>query len=239
MNVLWLSRDVDYENLYMLYSFISSSNRSWDFKLILDKVQEVGKEFFSLPMEEKQKCLRAACDGKGFGSDVVISKQQVLDWNNRLFLMVWKIREGIFGQKVVMILETLIENRKRIRSVMYVVFKATTRSLKLEENVFLKHFGEEAVMQVRFNFYPPCPRSDNVLGLKPHSDKSGLTVLLQDQEVEGLQLFEDGVWSRVPTIPHALVVNHGDQMEDYLFTSSTMAEVPTIWIYMNYGTRRI
>lgn len=68
-------------------------------------------------------------------------------------------------------------------------------------------------MQARFNFYPPCPRSDKVLGLKPHSDKSGITVLLQDQEVEGLQLFKDNVWSRVPTIPHAVIVNLGDQME--------------------------
>ena len=107
--------------------------------------------------------------------------------------------------------ETLIEYTQRI--MMDVVFKATARSLKLEDNVFLKHFGEEALMQARFNFYPPCPRSDNVLGLKPHSDKSGLTMLLQDQEVEGLQLFKDGVWSRVPTIPHALVVGLGDQME--------------------------
>lgn len=109
--------------------------------------------------------------------------------------------------------ETLIEYTKKIRAVMDVVFKAAARSLKLEENVFLKHFGEKTVMQARFNFYPPCPRSDKVLGLKPHSDKSGITVLLQDQEVEGLQLFKDNVWSRVPTIPHALIVNLGDQME--------------------------
>ena len=38
-------------------------------------------------------------------------------------------------------------------------------------------------------------------------------MLLQDKEVEGLQVFKDNQWSRVPTIPHALVVNLGDQME--------------------------
>ncbi|EXB85441.1 Protein SRG1 [Morus notabilis] len=182
----------------------------------LDKVREAGKEFFSLPMEEKQKCLRAACEGEGFGSDVVVSKQQVLDWCNRLFLMVFpedKRRLNLWPETPNDFGETLIEYTMKIRSVMDVVFKATARSLKLEEDVFLKHFGEKTVMQARFNYYPPCPRSDMVLGLKPHSDKSGITVLLPDQEVEGLQIFKNNEWSRVPTIPHALIVNLGDQME--------------------------
>ena len=96
---------------------------------------------------------------------------------------------------------------------MDVVFEATAKALKLEDDVFLKHFGERSVMQARFNFYPPCPRTDKVLGLKPHSDKSSITVLLQDKEVEGLQIFKDNQWFRVPAIPHALIVNLGDQME--------------------------
>ncbi|POO01324.1 Oxoglutarate/iron-dependent dioxygenase [Trema orientale] len=182
----------------------------------LDKVREMGEEFFSLPMEEKQKCSRAASDREGFGSDVVVSKEQVLDWCNRLSLRVfpedgrrlnlWPENPNDFG-------ETLMEYSKKIRSVMEVVLEAIARSLGLEEDVFLKHFGDKAMMQARFNFYPPCPRTDKVLGIKPHSDKSGLTVLLQDKEVEGLQVFKDNQWSRVPTIPHALLINLGDQME--------------------------
>lgn len=54
----------------------------------LDKVRDLGKEFFSLPLEEKQKCFRIAGEGEGFGSDVVVSEKQTLDWSNRLFLMV-------------------------------------------------------------------------------------------------------------------------------------------------------
>ncbi|POO01326.1 Oxoglutarate/iron-dependent dioxygenase [Trema orientale] len=183
---------------------------------LLDKVSEVGKEFFSLPMEEKRKCLLSACDGEGFGSDVVVSQEQVLDWCNRLFLMVfpddqrilnlWPENPNDFG-------ETLIEYTMKLRSVMDAVFEAIAKSLRLEDDVFLKHFGEKAVMQARFNFYPPCPRTDKVLGLKPHSDKSCITVLLQDKEVEGLQVFGDNQWSRVPTIPDALIFNLGDQME--------------------------
>ncbi|XP_030477754.1 protein SRG1 [Cannabis sativa] len=182
----------------------------------LDKVREMAKDFFLLPMEEKENCFREAYNNEGFGSDVVLSKGQVFDWCNRLSLMVfpenqrkvnfWPENPKDFG-------ETLIEYTMNIMSVRDVVFKATAKSLNLEEDMFLKHFGEKSTMRIRFNFYPPCPRTDKVLGLKPHSDRSGVTVLLQDKEVEGLQVFKDNQWSRVPIIPYALIVNLGDQME--------------------------
>ncbi|GMQ07288.1 hypothetical protein CsSME_00051542 [Camellia sinensis var. sinensis] len=71
------------------------------------------------------------------------------------------------------------------------------KSLNLEENCFLNQYGERATMFARFNFYPPCPRPDRTLGLKPHglkphADGSAITFLLQDKEVEGLQILKDG-----------------------------------------------
>ena len=42
-------------------------------------------------------------------------------------------------------------------------------------------FGDGAVMQTRFNFHLSCPRPNLVLGVKPHSDRSGIIVLLQDK----------------------------------------------------------
>lgn len=96
---------------------------------------------------------------------------------------------------------------------MDILFKAMAESLDLEENSFSSKFGDNPVMQVRFNFYPPCSRPDRVLGVKAHSDRSGTTVLLQDDEVGGLQILKDNRWIDVPVIPHALVVNLGDQMQ--------------------------
>lgn len=87
------------------------------------------------------------------------------------------------------------------------------RSLNLEEGSFLDQFGKKSLLQARINFYPPCSRPDLVLGVKPHTDRSGITVLLQDKEVEGLQILIDDKWVNVPTIPDALVVNLGDQMQ--------------------------
>ncbi|XP_057718141.1 probable 2-oxoglutarate/Fe(II)-dependent dioxygenase [Arachis stenosperma] len=74
-------------------------------------------------------------------------------------------------------------------------------------------FYNETLFAARFSFYPCCSRPDFVLGLKPHTIRSVITVLLQDNGVEGLQVLIDEKLVNVPTIPNALVVNHGDQMQ--------------------------
>ena len=124
------------------------------------------------------------------------------------FLLYWSWTLVYFSCR-----EVLDEYGANVKIIMDVLFKAMAMSLNLEENSFSSQFGERAVMQRRFNFYLSCPRPDLVLGFKPHSDGSGITVLLQNKEVEGLQVFKDDKWFRVPIIPHALVVNLGDQMQ--------------------------
>ncbi|CAO2837834.1 unnamed protein product [Amaranthus hypochondriacus] len=93
------------------------------------------------------------------------------------------------------------------------LLKAMARSLNLEESSFHKQHGDEVGMSARFNFYPPCPVPENVLGVKPHADGVTMTFLLQDKEVEGLQVLKDDQWFRVPIVPHAIFVNVGDMLE--------------------------
>jgi isopenicillin N synthase-like dioxygenase len=95
------------------------------------------------------------------------------------------------------------------------VSKAIAKSLSLEENSFLNQFGERGALQARFNYYLRSERPDLVLGLKPHADGSGYTVILQD-DVEGLQILKDEQWFTVPTISDAFLVLMGDQMEVYM-----------------------
>ena len=106
-----------------------------------------------------------------------------------------------------------MEFAANIKSVMGIIFKAMARSQKLEVDSFSKQFGERAIMQGRFILYPPCPTPDQVFGLKDHSDRSRMTILLQDREVQGLQVLKDDKWLTVPIIPYALFVNLGDQMQ--------------------------
>ncbi|XP_031287391.1 probable 2-oxoglutarate-dependent dioxygenase ANS [Pistacia vera] len=182
----------------------------------LDKVRELGKQFFELPMEEKKKYARPTNQVEGYGSNMIVSENQVLDWSDRLSLSVfpedtrnlhyWPQNPSDFR-------EMLNEYAKKVKSVEQTLYKAIAKSLNLEENSFLKMVGERAPVRARFNFYPRCSRPDLVLGVKPHSDTGGITILLQDKDVEGLQVRVDGNWFKVAIIPDALVINLGDQMQ--------------------------
>ncbi|XP_052198708.1 protein SRG1-like isoform X1 [Diospyros lotus] len=182
----------------------------------LDEVREVIQEFFKLPGEEKSKYSRAAGESEGYGQDKVVSKKQVLDWCDRLSLRIYpkdQRKPKLWPEKPEDFREKIVEFAADIKSVMGIIFKAMARSLKLEVDSFSKQFGERAIMQGRFILYPPCPTPDQVFGLKAHSDRSGMTVLLQDREVQGLQVLKDDKWLTVPIIPYALFVNLGDQMQ--------------------------
>lgn len=86
------------------------------------------------------------------------------------------------------------------------------KALKIEMNEIVELF-EDASQGLRMNYYPPCPQPENVIGLNPHSDSGALTILLQVNEVEGLQIRKDVMWIPVIPLPNAFVVNIGDMLE--------------------------
>ena len=107
----------------------------------------------------------------------------------------------------------VLQYTESLRQLYEVILRAMAKSLTLEEDCFLNECGERASMFLRFNYYPPCPMPDHVLGLKPHTDGSSITFVLQDKEVEGLHVLKDNKWFKVPIVPDALVINVGDQIE--------------------------
>ncbi|KAF8393132.1 hypothetical protein HHK36_021373 [Tetracentron sinense] len=182
----------------------------------LDEVHEISKGFFKLPLEEKKKYSTTVDELEGYGNDHVLTEEQILDWSDRLFLFIYpedQRKLKIWPESPKGFREILHEYSPIIKSIAELLFKVMARSLNLEENSFSSQLGERVLMLARFNYYPPCPRPDLVLGMKPHADSSVVTIILQDKEVEGLQLLIDDQWVTVPTIPHALFVNMGDQME--------------------------
>nr|XP_020180287.1 2-oxoglutarate-dependent dioxygenase 11-like [Aegilops tauschii subsp. strangulata] len=66
----------------------------------------------------------------------------------------------------------------------------------------------------RMGYYPPCtPMPEKVLGFTPHSDMSFLTILLEVNSVQGLQIRRHGAWIPVKPCRDALLVNVGDLLE--------------------------
>ncbi|KAK4431790.1 Leucoanthocyanidin dioxygenase [Sesamum alatum] len=54
----------------------------------LDQVRQLARDFFHLPMAEKQKCARPSDNLEGYGNDMVLFENQPLDWVDRLYLLV-------------------------------------------------------------------------------------------------------------------------------------------------------
>lgn len=81
------------------------------------------------------------------------------------------------------------------------------------ERGFLEQMHGEMKQAIRMNYYPTCSRPDLVLGISPHSDSDSITLLLQDDDITGLQIKHDGTWVPVKPIPNAIVVNIGDALE--------------------------
>jgi isopenicillin N synthase-like dioxygenase len=109
--------------------------------------------------------------------------------------------------------DLLHEYATKTKTVMEKILRAMAKILEIDEEDFINQIGGRPQAYARFNYYPPCPRPELVLGIKAHSDGPLLTVLLVDREVGGLQVQKENKWFNVPSIPHTLVINLGDSLE--------------------------
>ncbi|XP_062233473.1 protein SRG1-like [Phragmites australis] len=187
----------------------------------LAEMMKVTREFYKLPMDEKQKYSNLV-NGKefrteGYGNDMVVAESQILDWCDRFYLIVepehrrvhslWPTQPPSFS-------DALREYTARCRAIANLVLTNMAKLVGLHDGYFVDMMDEEAATYARFNYYPRCPKPDRVFGLKPHSDGSVITVVFVDDTVSGLQVQNDGgVWYDVPIVPNALLVNVGDAIE--------------------------
>lgn len=82
----------------------------------------------------------------------------------------------------------------------------------MEKDALLR-LHQELVQPMSVAYYPPCFMPDKVLGLSPHSDKGTLGILMQEDDVPGLQIKHEGKWVPIKPLPGAFVVNVGDITE--------------------------
>ncbi|KAM3223890.1 hypothetical protein ACQJBY_057347 [Aegilops geniculata] len=208
---------------------LKSALQNWDLFLavghgmepsFLAEVMKAMREFFKLPLEEKQKYSNIV-DGKkmnsdGYGNDMVVVENQVLDWNDRLSLLVEPESErayAVWPAQPPSFRDILCEYTVRCRAVANLILQNLAKLLNLQEEYLTTMLGEKSLTQAIINYYPWCPKPDHVLGLKPHTDASMITINFIDDDVSGLQLQKNDIWYNVPIVPNALVVNIGDVME--------------------------
>eukprot|EP00249_Psilotum_nudum_P015182 c25204_g1_i1 orf=14-1252(-) len=185
---------------------------------IVQRLKMVAKQFFELPLEEKQAYANNPSTYEGYGSRLGVDKDVALDWCDYFYLNVlptcirdmskWPSRPSLWR-------ETAEEYSEHVAKLTEKLLAAISCTLNLPPTSLRDAFGvgDKMGVSLRVNFYPPCPQPELTLGLSAHSDPGGITILLQDDEVEGLQVRHDGMWVGVNIVPGALLVNLGDQLE--------------------------
>lgn len=89
-------------------------------------------------------------------------------------------------------------------------------NLGLEKNYIKEVFSGTKGPSVgtKVAIYPQCPKPELVRGLREHTDAGGIILLLQDDQVPGLEFLKDGKWVHIPpSRNNTIFVNTGDQVE--------------------------
>ncbi|CAK7333135.1 unnamed protein product [Dovyalis caffra] len=197
------------------WGFFQVINHGIDLSL-LESIEKVAKDFFMLPLKEKQKYPMLPGTVQGYGQAFVFSEDQKLDWCNMfaLGLEPYFIRvPKLWPTKPPKFSETVEAYSGKVRKLCQDLLDYIAMTLNLRADFFEEMFGV-AVQAIRMNYYPTCARPDLVLGLSPHSDGSALTVLQQGRGSSvGLQILKDNKWVPLQPIPNAFVINIGDTLE--------------------------
>ncbi|XP_030971841.1 protein SRG1-like [Quercus lobata] len=181
---------------------------------LLEKLNDEIEGFFKLPLEEKMKYKIRPGDVQGYGT-VVRSDNQRLDWGDRMYMIINPLHRRkpyLFPELPSSLRETLEAYLLESQRLAMQLFGYLGELLEMEMGEMEELF-EDGMQSVRMTYYPPCPQPELVVGLTPHSDAAGITILHQANGVEGFQIKKDGVWIPVNFLPNAFVVNMGDILE--------------------------
>ncbi|CAN6245969.1 unnamed protein product [Urochloa humidicola] len=185
---------------------------------VVAELQRVGRAFFDLPREEKERYAMDPASGKieGYGTKLQRDLEGKKTWNDFFFHVVAppeQVDHGVWPRSPAGYREANEAYCTHMQRLTRELFGHLSLGLGLEEGAMSEAFGRDRLVFLqKINFYPPCPQPELTLGVAPHTDMSTLTVLVPN-EVQGLQIFKDGQWYDAKYVPGALIVHIGDQIE--------------------------
>ncbi|KMS96524.1 hypothetical protein BVRB_8g202170 [Beta vulgaris subsp. vulgaris] len=187
---------------------------------VIERFQKVGKEFFELSQEEKERYGKLPGSVEGYGSSLQKEddgkKGMKKGWVDHIFHRVWPpsaINLRFWPTILTSYREVNEEYAKYLRRVGDKLFTYLSLGLGLERHELREGAGGDDIEYLlKINYYPPCPRPDLALGVPAHSDMSAITLLVPN-DVPGLQICKDDRWYNVNYVPNAIVIHIGDQIE--------------------------
>ncbi|XP_055961677.1 protein SRG1-like [Mercurialis annua] len=207
---------LDFHNACKDWGFFQLVNHGVSESLV-EKMKVEAKNLFNLPSDEKRKFASIKGEVEGYGQLFVVSEEQKLDWCDLLSLTLIPIhsrKDYLLPNFPLPLRNALEAYSKEMENLSKKIFNLMTKSLKIEpSDDLVRLFEPEGWQVMRLSYYPPCPQPELVMGLSPHSDGSGVTILLQVNEIDGLQVKKDGNWVLIQPVANAFIINIGDMLE--------------------------
>ncbi|KEH16106.1 putative codeine 3-O-demethylase [Medicago truncatula] len=182
---------------------------------LVENVKIRVEQFFNLPVEEKKKFWQTPKELQGFGQAYIRSEEEKLIWGDMFYIKTLPMysRNPHLIPSIPQPFRDNLENYSlELNKLCVTIIEFLSKALKIKPNELLDLF-EEGSQSMRMNYYPPCPQPEQVIGLDPHSDATVLTILLEVNDIQGLQIKKDGMWIPINPISDAFVVNVGDTLE--------------------------
>ncbi|XP_028804392.1 protein DOWNY MILDEW RESISTANCE 6-like isoform X1 [Neltuma alba] len=180
-------------------------------KDLMDETVSIYKEFHAMSGKEKiEECSKdpnGSC--KLYTSSQNHKRDAIQYWKDSLthpcppsgdFIQYWPHKPTNYR-------EVVGKYTRELRKLGLKILELLCEGLGLNPGYFSGDLSENPMILV--HHYPPCPDPSLTLGLAKHRDPTLITILLQEEHVQGLQVVKDGQWIGVEPIPNAFVVNIG------------------------------
>ncbi|KAF7026457.1 hypothetical protein CFC21_038567 [Triticum aestivum] len=182
---------------------------------VLESMKANIQQFFQLPAETKKRFAQEQGQLEGYGQLFVVSEDQKLDWADMLFLYTQppEMRNAKFWPDQPATFRSALNRYSgAVKDLSDSLLATMAKNLGLKREAIADKCIH-GMQKVRINYYPPCAQAEKVVGLSPHSDANLLTLVLQVNHVQGLQIKRNGSWLPVKPVSGAFVVNIGDMFE--------------------------
>lgn len=192
------------------------------------QVEELSKEFFRLPEEEKMKIAmrRGGKAWRGYfpvGGELTSGKPDIKEgiyFGTELPPEHPKVQAAIpmhganlFPEYPRKIRETVLEYMDQATLIGHAVMRGIALSLGLSIDYFHQRYTADPLILFRIFHYPPQPSPEATQwGVGEHTDYGLLTILKQDS-IGGLQVKSQGKWVEAPPIENTFICNIGDMLD--------------------------
>jgi len=212
---------------------IDAASRCWGFyqvlnhsisEELLERLEERSRTFFHSDSGLKKACRKSSpAVSLGFFDNEFT--KNVRDWKEGFDFGLWEREEEVnLWPDLPNFKETMTEYFFELDRLSMLLHKVTAIALKQDPDFFEEHMDESKHPSIcRLNYYPVLTGDQEVLGVNPHQDGGTLTIIRQDIDVSGLQVYRgtagefntgsDEGWVTVEPVAGALVVNVGMMLE--------------------------